>query len=340
MDIQNGSAFAPSASELAHEIAMNGGLPAWYLSDSQNLSRVASYYELTYDCFSSDCDDQAEGSLRHILETKFRNCGRPGDIHHFLAENADLFPLVVTTNYDTLIEDAYIEKGRSFVRVVQITGNAEKVGSIKYEIFSKAGGDGPIASQKSEEVGTNVLNSIVAKVGLPVIYKMHGSVESREFVITEEDYVRFLARLSLNGGMRVLPDFISACNPHMKFLFMGYSLEDWNFRVILENIRGQPRAAAGKQAGRGGGSVGKTLGIQARADCADSAAESPDDSSEGKEPRSAAKDHWAIQKGPTRVDKKIWEIRRVEVCDMDLNTFVRDLKNALKLQVSTPVQRS
>src|SRR5207249_2256963 len=77
-----------------------------------------------------------------------------------------------------------------------------------------------------------------------VIYKMHGSI-SRDaaqaprnffgnFVITEEDYVAFLSRIS--SAPPVVPSLLRAQFERCSFLFLGYSLEDWNVRVILDSL--------------------------------------------------------------------------------------------------------
>jgi hypothetical protein len=65
---------------------------------------------------------------------------------------------------------------------------------------------------------------------------MHGSIdEPNSLVITQSDYIRYLANLhDLDRGM---PEYFRKMMiPQMALLFLGYSLEDWNFRVIWEGV--------------------------------------------------------------------------------------------------------
>ena len=74
--------------------------------------------------------------------------------------------------------------------------------------------------------------------GCALLFKMHGWVQRRssdgddDVIITEDDYVDFMAT---SGGV-VDPYFPPARSPRRtrrRFLFLGYSLYDWNFRVFL-----------------------------------------------------------------------------------------------------------
>ena len=66
---------------------------------------------------------------------------------------------------------------------------------------------------------------------------MHGSVDKTAsendcFLITEEDYVDFLGR---DKGYYV-PPYVDALMLGKDFLFLGYSLADWNVRVVLRKL--------------------------------------------------------------------------------------------------------
>jgi hypothetical protein len=77
-------------------------------------------------------------------------------------------------------------------------------------------------------------------VDRPLILKVHGSVSRRNadhdsFVITEDDYVEYVIRAGDNLN-RVFPADVLAKARTSHFLFLGYSLRDWNLRVILNRI--------------------------------------------------------------------------------------------------------
>ncbi len=61
-------------------------------------------------------------------------------------------------------------------------------------------------------------------------------------VITQSDYIRYLA--NLNDPDRGMPEFFrKVIIPDFNLLFLGYSLEDWNFRVIWEGVLANYRDA-------------------------------------------------------------------------------------------------
>ncbi len=87
-----------------------------------------------------------------------------------------------------------------------------------------------------EEAVWNELDLEVGKI--PILFKMHGSAdpastESGCFLITEDDYVKFLARMSSNMA---IPSVFAETFQKSHFLFLGYGLHDWNLRVILYKI--------------------------------------------------------------------------------------------------------
>jgi len=76
--------------------------------------------------------------------------------------------------------------------------------------------------------------------GLTVVYKLHGGFgeglddDVDTLVVTESDYVRFLAKLSTGT---LPPNAIATHILHeRRMLFLGYSLADWNMRVILHQL--------------------------------------------------------------------------------------------------------
>src|SRR5262249_27802138 len=109
----------------------------------------------------------------------------------------------------------------------------------------------------------------------PLIFKIHGSVRHDteawdSFVITEDDYVDFLARMVESTA---IPPTFYAYFRGKNFLFLGYSLSDWNLRVILRHLS--------RPLGSRGGRAKELL-------------------------RS-----WAIQLDATELDKLLWRMRNV-----------------------------
>jgi len=70
-----------------------------------------------------------------------------------------------------------------------------------------------------------------------VILKIHGNVdEDREhetFVVTEDHYIDYLAGESVRA---LIPAYLMRRIRESDLLFLGYSMRDWNLRVILRQI--------------------------------------------------------------------------------------------------------
>ncbi len=80
---------------------------------------------------------------------------------------------------------------------------------------------------------------------VPVVYKIHGSFHEHQdagpetdplsnVIITEEDYIKFLTIVGKTG--EGVPNYISSKMVRSTLLFLGYSLEDWDFRTIYKGL--------------------------------------------------------------------------------------------------------
>ncbi|PYP88470.1 MAG: hypothetical protein DMG65_15320 [Candidatus Angelobacter sp. Gp1-AA117] len=146
-------------------------------------------------------------------------------LHLLLAKVADKIT-IVTTNYDNLLEQAFAEAGKPYDLVVYPADNAEYANGV---LWWPHGQPEP-RKMKSSDIDVEDLRQT------NVIYKMHGTVWKDSpvwdsFVITEEDYVRFLSRIK-NAVPAAFRRHFSA----RSFLFLGYGLRDWNLRVLLKEV--------------------------------------------------------------------------------------------------------
>ena len=262
------SPFPPNGAELARYLAERCSFPAE--EEQDDLAKVSSY--------------AADVSGRSLLRQRLRSVlNRPypvGAIHKLLAELPSHL-LVVVTNYDTLLEDAFRAAGKAFDLVV-------------YPAERPAWGNSLLwwANDKTEPVAIEAKELDLDLARTSVIYKMHGTVwpageQWDNFVITEEDYVEFLSRMTTNTSSAVPAQFYHYSRTR-SFLFLGYSLRDWNLRVVLRNLRRQFEA--------------ETRG------------ERPDEVPS-----------WAIQWNPSPLEQKLWDRRNVSIFDMDLAEFAARL---------------
>jgi hypothetical protein len=205
--------FLPKASELARYLDRRSGFPS---NAAPELTRVAQYFEGVAG--RSGLDDD--------LHEVFGRCYEPGPLHLYLAHSA--CRVLVTTNYDCLLEKAFEQQGKPYHHVIYRNGAP----TLYYRRF-----DGSVAVPEAPvEVVPNEL--VIPKDGVPIIYKMHGSadleVQDRgSYLITEDDYVQFLARMVANTA---IPALFAEHFKTSHLLFLGYGLQDWNLRVVLHKI--------------------------------------------------------------------------------------------------------
>jgi hypothetical protein len=204
----------PSGVELAGYLAAKSKFPSEERRDLEDLAKVSSYFS----------DLVGRSRLRQRLREILNHDFVFSPLHQLLAAiPAPL--LIVGTNYDTLIEQAFQAVNKPYDLVIYSNDRKDLAGSV---LWWPHGGDQP------RGVPPNELDIDLSKG--TVIYKMHGSfvrqsAEWDNFVITEEDYVEFLSRMSET----VPPVFYAHCQSR-SFLFLGYSLRDWNLRVVLRNL--------------------------------------------------------------------------------------------------------
>jgi hypothetical protein len=68
----------------------------------------------------------------------------------------------------------------------------------------------------------------------PLVYHLFGSdVEQRSLVLTEDNYLDFLIKVSEKGR---IPDYIRGVLASTSLMFLGYGLHDWEFRVLLRGL--------------------------------------------------------------------------------------------------------
>jgi len=206
------SAFLPNGSELADHLAKESGFPP---GEARDLAKVAQYFHV-----------QAGRSLLHKeLRKIFQRAYAPLPIHGLLA-SAQKPLLVVTTNYDSLIEQAFAFANKPYDLVIHTTDS-----QIGERIYHRAHGE-------------MTLNKVVPRKLLidlgtrSVVYKIHGSCDAADptkdqYVITEDDYIDFLSRMVKNTA---IPAFCAEPFQCWPFLFIGYRLGDWNMRVVLNRI--------------------------------------------------------------------------------------------------------
>jgi hypothetical protein len=118
------------------------------------------------------------------------------------------FPVVITTNYDQLFEKALRDAGKQ-PRVAIYTPDLEETTDFR----------NPTAQS-------------------PIVFKIHGDISRPEtVVITDEDYINFVLRMSNKEPYDPLPLRLKMYLTDWTTLFIGYSLLDYNLRLLLKTLR-------------------------------------------------------------------------------------------------------
>jgi len=270
---QEGQQFLPSGAELSAYLKRD-----WHACDETELTRVAQWV----------LEMGGSGELFNALHQLFNRNYPPTELHTFLAGlpaalaakgYLPRYQLIVTTNYDDLLERAFKAAGQPFDLVTYISDGEDR------GKFFHTDPDG-----KTRIIDIPNQYGDVAVERRTVILKIHGAVnrnnpdgEGDSYVITEDHYIEYLTRTELAN---LVPVTLAAKLRKSHFLFLGYGLRDWNMRVILHRIAGEQKLTYKS---------------------------------------------WAIQRHPTELDQKFWDRRDVDILDIDLDQYVLQLQDRIRL---------
>lgn len=217
--------YLPSGKELARKLAR---LVHYPMADVLDLARVSQYVAARL----------GESSLYDELHEVFDADYPPTPLHYFLARMARHIRqaaaarecmLIMTTNYDDALERAFRDEGEPYDLVTYISVGSDR------GFFRHITSDGkPSVIRKPNEYADLPLDQRT------VIAKIHGAVDrlnrADSFVITEDDYVDYITRADI---AHLFPITLAEKIKRSHFLFLGYSLRDWNFRVMLYRLRSE-----------------------------------------------------------------------------------------------------
>jgi SIR2-like domain len=212
----------PSGRELALHLARSYQYP----DQDTDLLRISQYVDAAL----------GEGVLYEELRTLFAPKIAPTSLHAFLADVSPVLraanarqQVLVTTNYDDLLEDAFAAAGVEF-------------DLLWYEACGRFFHRGPagavtLIDRPNEWSGIDLMRR-------PAILKLHGAIGASagedSFVITEDNYIDYM---TLSDVSTQIPMVVQDPLRNSHFVFMGYSLRDWNLRVVLNRLWGQQKLA-------------------------------------------------------------------------------------------------
>jgi SIR2-like domain len=216
--------FPPSGSELALTLAERSRYPD---PDNPDLLRVSQYVDAIL----------GEGQLYRYLHAVFDSDYPPSSVHRLLARLPKLLRergrpqlVVLTTNYDDLTERALSEANESF----DVVWYEAKRGPQQGMFFHRLP-DGEVVPIERPNKYTGL-----APAERPVVLKLHGAIDRGDskrdsYVVTEDSYIDYLAGRDVGEQ---IPFSLRERMADSHYLFLGYSMHDWNLRVILNRIWG------------------------------------------------------------------------------------------------------
>jgi hypothetical protein len=78
----------------------------------------------------------------------------------------------------------------------------------------------------------------VPSVGRPLVYHLYGRLAYPEsLVLTEDDYFDFLIGVTRNNDM--IPSFVRSALAKTALLFLGFRMDEWDFRVLYRSLMSQ-----------------------------------------------------------------------------------------------------
>lgn len=166
----------------------------------RDLQRVSLYVETT--------NGLGRSALVDFLRTQLTTKRKPSPALTMLAELP--FTIFVTTNYDHLLESALHHCDKDPL------------------VF--------VYNPDSNEPTPDTLEDPTPE--RPLVFKMHGDLDvAHSIVITDEDYITFVQRMSDKDALHPVPQSVRVRMKQWPTLFIGYSLRDYNLRLLFRTLR-------------------------------------------------------------------------------------------------------
>jgi hypothetical protein len=228
----------PGAAELAAGLAKRFKIDPGDL----DLAHVAQYVQVT----------RGWPDLYETLEEMLTADREPSAVHRFFAKfpemarklgHEDRYQMIVTTNFDTALEQAFDAEGEWYDLAVYMATGDDKGHFVHFPYD----GDPEPVSQPNQYGALPIDDR--QKLTRTLIVKIHGAVDghrgeygwNENYVVTEDHYIDYL---SIKPITAVVPTQILAKLTRSHCLFLGYTMRDWNLRVFLKRIWGGERLGA------------------------------------------------------------------------------------------------
>ncbi|HZM89864.1 MAG TPA: CHAT domain-containing protein [Blastocatellia bacterium] len=215
--------YLPSAEELAAYVVEQFALPGGSAGDLVRNAQLATIkanaarlYAVLHSVFESNCPPTSLHTFLATLPALLREKGHPAR-----------YQLIVTTNFDDMLERAYRDAGVPY-DVVSYEAEGEQRGKFWHW---KSDGDVSLIELPNQYQAFSLEQRAV-------ILKVHGAFvrtdpDRDSYVITEDHFLDYLTRTDISS---LLPVELAKILRKSHFLFLGSRLPEWNLRVIFHRI--------------------------------------------------------------------------------------------------------
>jgi hypothetical protein len=175
--------------------------------DDDDVARVARFLNVEY----GDAEYASGQYIDELSKLKLPNFDDANEPYNILAKLP--LPIYVTTNYDDMMEQALMKNKRD----------------VKRDLCKWVKGledTSPLAEQGFQP---NVAN--------PSVFHLYGYTQTQQsMVMSEDDYFQFLINVSKDPEL--IPKRIQQAITGTSLMLLGYSLEDWDFRILFHFLAG------------------------------------------------------------------------------------------------------
>lgn len=219
--------YLPSPEELSAHLAESFEYPE---DDHPGLPRVSQYATIVHR------PGPFYDRLRYVYDAIYP----PTLLHEFwanlpliLRNKAPMprYPIIITTNYDDLLERAYGEANEPYDLLAYASEGEHRN---KFVHLLPGSSEWIPIDDPNKYLGLRLEQR-------PVILKMYGALErfnagQDSLVITEDQLINYMTRTEIS---KLIPASLMRELRSSSLLFMGYNLRDWSLRVILHRIWGE-----------------------------------------------------------------------------------------------------
>jgi hypothetical protein len=226
---KDGRALIPLSKDIVHKLKEKHRYPLedlyelatiYALEDSYQLARLAQFLAI----------EHAEGNEIHpkallsemIKEIDSSNFSPESKLPYDVLADLDL-PIYVTTNYDHFLEEALSRSRRRKEPQSDFSRWSDEV--MKYV---KRAGVSSVFDNDAQYKPTEEK---------PLVYHIHGDIDiPGSMVLTEKDYFEFVINTNKKEDQEMYPPILRRVIASSSLLFIGYTLEDINFRTIFQGF--------------------------------------------------------------------------------------------------------